>query len=298
MDLDRIAITGGRGQLGYELSRRLGSQAISFDRHSLDITNREVVLDRLLSLRPSAIINAAAFTKVDLAESESDRCHLVNAIAISYLADVCRNLDCPLVQVSTDYVFGGDADRRSPYAEEEIPSPINVYGRSKLQGELFAATHGKHFIIRTSGLYGGLPPASPPRNFVDNIIALGGERPVLRVVDDQHFTPSYVPHVAQAILLLLTTSAYGTYHVVNEGAATWCNFAKEISDLSRLRVRVEPIPSSAWIAPARRPSYSVLGTNKYRLLFGPLPDWHDALAEYLREHHGKPGASSDATESS
>lgn len=298
MQLDRIAIAGGRGQLGYELSRQLGSRAWPLDRYTLEISNRDSVIAGLLQLQPSAIINAAAFTNVDLAESEPDRCHVVNGTAVSYLVDACHMLDCPLVQVSTDYVFGGENERQTPYQEHDVPSPINVYGHSKLQGEQYAARHDKHFIVRTCGLYGARPPGTPPHDFVETMLALSRKRPTLRVVNDQYCTPSYVGHVAQAILSLLGTSGYGTYHVVNEGSTTWYQFAVETFRLCGVATQVEPIPSSAWVAAARRPSYSVLDTSKYQALFGPLPKWQDALAEYLNEHHATSGSGEGRTQTS
>jgi dTDP-4-dehydrorhamnose reductase len=192
-------------------------------------------------------------------------------------------LDCPLVQISTDYVFGGDAARRTPYRESDEPSPLGVYGWSKLEGERRAAGWAKHVIVRTCGLYGPAAPRSGG-NFVATMLRLGRQRGRLRVVADQCCTPTYVPHLAGAIRFLLGVGAPGLYHVVNAGATTWHDFAAEIFRQAGLAVSLEPITAAQYGAPAPRPAYSVLDTGKYHALPGapPMPAWQKALAEYLR----------------
>lgn len=279
----QIAVTGAGGQLGGELCRRLGPSAIALDLPDFDLTNRALVREQLYRLKPAAVINTAAYTQVDKAEQDRERCMAINAVAVGYLADACTELDCPLVQISTDYVFGRDAGRQAPYAEDDDPGPLSVYGESKLAGEHQAARCPRHIIVRTCGLYGQRGPATAASNFVDTMLRLGRERPVVRVVDDQRCTPSYVPHVAAAILLLLERSAQGTYHVVNSGETTWHDFAAEIFRQGGVAVPLERITTAQYGALAVRPAYSVLSTARYAAVEGrALPAWQAALAEYLR----------------
>lgn len=277
-----IAVTGAGGQLGGELCRRLGERAVGLDVPQFDLTDAEGVLQTLTDLRPDAVINTAAYTLVDRAEQDADRCRHINADGVARLAEACRRLDVPLVQISTDYVFGSDLNRTTPYREDDTPGPLGVYAQSKLEGEAQAAGWSKHVIVRTCGLYGRRGPQTSASNFVDTMLRLRREGKPLRIVDDQQCTPSYVPHVATAILFLLEAGHFGTYHVVNRGATTWYGFASEIFRLSGLQVPMERITTAQYGAPAPRPLYAVLDTSKYHALGGPaMPTWQDALAEYL-----------------
>ncbi len=276
------AITGSGGQLGLELCRQLGSNALPLARPEFDITDADAVRRILLEKKPAAVINAAAYTLVDKAEQEIEQCWAVNAHAVGTLAEACRELDCPLVQVSTDYIFDAVRDCATPHTEDEHPKPQGQYARSKLAGELSAAEWKKHFVVRTCGLYGQCGPRSSG-NFVDTMLRLGREKPSLRIVDDQRCTPTHVPDVARAILFLLSTTAYGTYHVVNRGETTWYDFAAEIFRMSGISIPLERITTEQYGAAAPRPRYSVLDTSKYRALGGPeIPEWEEALKEYLR----------------
>jgi dTDP-4-dehydrorhamnose reductase len=283
-----IVVTGCQGQLGTELCRQLGPEAVGLDLPEFDLTRPDAVRSQLAAIRPTAVINTAAYTLVDRAEQESEVCRAVNATGVGYLADVCRELDATLLQVSTDYVFGGDTQRSRPFGEDDEPAPQGVYARMKLAGEHQACRWTKHFIVRTCGLYGRPGPRSVG-NFVATILRLGRERAKtpparpLTVVSDQRCTPSYVPHVARAIRFLLETDAYGIYHVVNAGETTWYEMAIEILRQAKLDVPVEPITSAHWGALAPRPAYSVLDTHKYLALAGrpEMPTWQAALGEYL-----------------
>jgi len=277
----KIFVLGGQGQLGSELCRKLGDGAVGLGRDELDITDRDKVLRAFRDWRPAAIVNTAAYTAVDKAELEPELCEAVNARGVANLADACRQADCPLVQISTDYVFGSGSPRTVPYREDEPTAPQGVYALSKLHGEQQAAGWAKPIIVRTCGLYGRVTSRNLG-NFVETMLRLAASKPVLRVVDDQHCTPSYVPHVADAILFLLNTHAYGTYHVVNRGSTTWHEFACEILRQAGLKTHVEPISTAEYGAQAPRPHYSVLDCGKYLALGGPaLPPWRQALAEYL-----------------
>lgn len=277
-----IAITGSGGQLGSELCRQLGEKAAALDLPGFDLTDALCVRRVLDELRPAAVINTAAYTQVDRAEEQSERCWQINAAGVQHLADACRKLHVPLVQISTDYVFGRDADRTTPYREDDPPGPQGVYAQSKLAGEERAAAWEQHIIVRSCGLYGRPGPNTAAINFVDTMLRLGRQGKPLRVVGDQQCTPSYVPHVARAVLFLLEAKRFGTYHVVNRGATNWHDFAGEIFRQSGLQVSVERITTAEYGSKAPRPLYSVLDTSKYHALGGPaMPAWQEALAEHL-----------------
>jgi dTDP-4-dehydrorhamnose reductase len=282
MEIHRaIAVLGSDGQLGSELVGRLGDSAVALTRRDGDLSDARAMRSVLLRLAPTAVINAAGYTQVDRAEQEVQQCMRVNADAVEALAGVCAELDCPLVQISSDYVFGGDTERLRPYREDDRPAPVSVYGRSKWAGEQAAATWKKHLIVRTCGLYG---PRNKPQqaNFVDTILRLADERDLLRVVNDQRCTPSYVRDVAAAVLFLLDRELTGIYHAVNTGSTSWYDFAREVLRLRGKNTPIEPISSAQFGARAARPGYSVLDTAKYQLAGGPaMPSWAAALAEYL-----------------
>jgi dTDP-4-dehydrorhamnose reductase len=302
-----IVVTGAYGQLGGELCRQLGTDAIPLDIDTLDLTDGQAVVERMLLLKPQAIVNCAAYTAVDKAENEPDRCLAVNATAVEHLVRACGMIDCPLVQISTDYVFGAAPSVPRPWREDDPPSPQGVYSETKLAGERAAATYPKHFILRTCGLY-ARPSDSRAANFVKTMLRLGSTRSELGVVTDQYCTPTYVPHLARAIRFFLASRIeprpvvapasattgrgftddppipWGIYHVTNMGQTTWRDFAVEIFRQAGMSVTVQPITTAEYGAPAARPSYSVLDTATYHRLGGPaMPDWKAALAEYFAE---------------
>jgi dTDP-4-dehydrorhamnose reductase len=284
----KIFVTGAYGQLGRELCWQIGSQAVPSDCDTLDLRNGSQIRETLFAVRPDLVLHCAAYTQVDLAEKEVELCRAINAQAVAHIAEACRELDCPLLQVSTDYVFTGNPPRGTPYKESDRPMPQGVYAVTKWEGEQAAAAWEKHWIVRTCGLY-ARPSHAEAKNFVRTMLRLGSTRPELKVVDDQVCTPSYVPHVARAILFLAGASGkrqapWGLYHVVNAGQATWRDFAVEIFRLARLDVAVQSITTAQYAAPSPRPAYSVLDTSVYHSLGGPpLPDWKAALAEYFAE---------------
>ena len=272
-----IVVTGARGQLGRAFCQLLGPQAIGLTRAELNLAEPELVAERLRALRPAAVIHCAAYTQVDRAESDAALCYRVNAQAVEALAQVCNEWGATLLQISTDYVFAGSARGAGPFTEEDQPEPRGVYASSKLAGEVAARGCRNHLIVRTCGLYG---PPGP--NFVETMLRLGTQRGQVRVVGDQHCTPSYAAHVARAAAFLLASGERGLFHVVNHGATTWHDFAAEIFRQAGLAVRLERISTAEYNAPAPRPAYSVLSTSRYDRLGGPaLPEWQTALAEYL-----------------
>lgn len=278
----KVMVIGSGGQLGQELCRQLGERAIPVDRDRLDITDRDAVSRLVRHVSPPVVINAAGHTDADAAERDPELCWAVNAHGPGYLADACLATQSVFMHVSTDYVFGAGAGRAVPYREDDPTAPCGVYAQSKEASERHAARVPRHFTIRTCGLYGMPGPATMKRNFVDAILQRAATVDRLRVVSDQHCSPSYVPDVARAMLFLATTDAYGTYHIVNRGGTTWFDFAAEIFRRCEIAIPLQPISSDEWAAAAPRPRYSVLDTQKYDALGGPaLPAWQDALPRYL-----------------
>lgn len=279
--LGKCLIFGAKGQLGSEFCRQLGARAVGVDLPEGDVTNRFAIQDLLDAVQPEAVLNAAAFTAVDAAESQPAVCRKVNAVGPLYLAQECEKKGIALVHFSSDYVFCG-TKKREPLTEEDEPAPQGVYAETKFEGELnVQKTLEKHVILRTCGLYGKLG-TNTLGNFVETMRKLGSSRRNLRVVNDQYCTPTWIPNLAQAALWLLENRKWGLYHTVDSGATTWFDFAQEIFRLCQLEVEVGPISTAEWNAPAPRPLFSVLSTTKYHSLGGPamLP-WQESLKRYL-----------------
>jgi dTDP-4-dehydrorhamnose reductase len=281
----KVAVLGAAGQLGRDLCPRLPGDVVQLDRSRADLTQSEQLRATLADIRPDVVVNCAAYNFVDKAESEPDAAFAVNCLGVRALARACRDLDCVLVHFSTDYVFGLDSNRKSPLATTDSPGPVSVYGLSKLGGEYAVrAECPKHFVVRTCGLYGVWGSGGKGGNFVETMLRLARQDKPLRVVDDQHCTPSHTADVAEAAVGLLRSERYGLYHVTNAGATTWFELAKTAVQMAGLEVDVTPIPSSGYPTPARRPGYSVLSLDGLRSagVAEPRP-WRDALAEYLNE---------------
>ncbi len=280
----RILLTGGGGQVGHELARTLASlgEVRALDRAALDLADPAAIRDACRSLAPGLIVNAAAYTAVDRAETEPGLAEAVNGRAPGILAAEARRLDAVLVHYSTDYVFDG-ASRR-PYREEDPAAPLNAYGRSKLSGERAIAGSGcKHLVFRTSWVYG---PRG--RNFLATMLALAAVREEVRVVDDQRGAPTSSLFLAEATARALRAIpaagvASGIYHLSAAGETTWAGFARAIFARAAARPgfrapRVVPIPSSEYPTPARRPRYSVLSHRKFAAAFGFAPgSWEAQL---------------------
>ncbi|REJ69530.1 MAG: dTDP-4-dehydrorhamnose reductase [Planctomycetota bacterium] len=274
-----VAVLGARGQLGRELCRQLGSQAIPIDRSTLDVEDRSQVHDVLRAIRPIAVVNAAGFTAVDLAEVEVERCRNTNVGGAINVADACQQLGLTLVQLSTDYVFSGSSTRSTPFREDDLTCPLNVYAESKAAAESAARCCERHFIVRTCGLYTIPRWADKSVNFVKTMLRLASEERAIRVVDDQCCSPTYVVDLASAISFLIRTYEFGTYHIVNRGSVSWYDFASRVFELARLSVDLQRISTIEFGAAATRPAYSALDGAKYGRLGGPrMRHWSDALA--------------------
>jgi dTDP-4-dehydrorhamnose reductase len=235
----------------------------------------------LAAHRPDAVINCAAYTRVDGAESDSDEAYRSNALGPRLLAAACTSTHTRLCHLSTDYVFDGTSN--TPVDEWARPAPLGVYGASKLAGELeVRALCSDHVIVRTSWLYGQSGP-----NFVLTMLRLARESGVLRVVADQQGSPTWTGHIAPTLVDLLEQGHCGTFHLTNSGVTTWHGFAEAIvKDAGLSDIQVEAIATSDYPTAARRPMYSVLDNRAWRLLGGlPLPDWREGLRAYLREHN-------------
>jgi dTDP-4-dehydrorhamnose reductase len=281
----KFAVIGAAGQLGRDLCPRLAGDVLPLDRTRADLTNPDLLRATLTEPRPDAVVNCAAYNFVDKAESEAEAAFAVNAWGVRQLARVCRQLDCTLVHFSTDYVFGLDARRSTPYQVTDAPGPLSVYAMSKLAGEYAVrAECPKHFVIRTCGLYGVWGSGGKGGNFVETMLRIAGQGKPLRVVNDQHCTPSYAADVAAATVALIASGQYGLYHVTNSGATTWYELAKTAIELAGINADLTPIPTSEYPTPARRPPYSVLalGALSAAGVATPRP-WRDAVAAYMKE---------------
>jgi dTDP-4-dehydrorhamnose reductase len=278
----KILLTGRNGQVGRELERSLAAlgELVAFDRRDLDLADPDQLVSRVRELGPQLIVNAAAYTAVDSAEGEVQQAMAINATAPGILAEEASRLGACLVHYSTDYVF--DGNKRSPYTEEDTPNPANVYGRSKLAGEEAIQASGcRHLILRTAWVY-----SSHGQNFLLTMLRLAGEKPELRVVDDQIGAPTWARDIANATasMLGLATMPEGLFHLTAAGQTSWCGFARAIFRIRGLQVPVLPIASSDFPTPAARPAFSVLDNSKLTARTGiSMRDWERALADCLRD---------------
>ena len=284
----RILLLGSAGQVGWELGRTLAplGDVLRVDRRQADLTDKDAVRRVVRETEPALIVNAAAYTAVDRAESDQKVAHAVNGEAPGILADEARRLGAALVHFSTDYVF--DGKKTAPYTEDDPASPVSVYGASKLEGErAIQAVGGAYVILRTSWVYG-----MRGRNFLLTIRRLASEQPALRIVDDQTGAPTWSRMIAEATALIVARAARsgapfgdtsGVYHLTAGGATTWFGFAREIlRHHAALGIAsaptLDPIPTAEYPTPARRPANSLLDNDKLRRAFGlALPAWDESL---------------------
>jgi len=281
----KVAVTGANGQLGTDLCRVLESfDVIPLTHADIEIANIVSVRRVMLKHKPAVIINTAAFVRVDDCEDEHDKAFSVNALGARNVAVVAQELGAKLVHISTDYVFGGEAEPRTiPYTEFDTPAPLSVYGRSKLAGENLARHFClRHFIVRASGLFGVAGSSGKGGNFIETMLRLAKERDELRVVNDQVFSPTYTLDLARKIAQLMTTDYYGIFHITNTGACSWYEFTVEIFKLAGITTPVVPITSDQYPQKAQRPHYSVLDNYHLRLLdMDDVRSWQEALRDYM-----------------
>ena len=287
--MTKILVTGASGQLGSSIkiiSARYDQFHFEYtDVAELDITNSSSVIDYFRESMPDYVINCAAYTAVDKAESEADLCYLLNAEAVRNLAEASAVVKARLIHISTDYVFRGSGHK--PYSENDAPDPQSVYGKSKLKGEMYLMNNPDAIIIRTSWLYSQFG-----NNFLKTMIRYGKEKDELRVVDDQKGSPTFAPDLADAILKIISQTKEGSYksgiyHYCNTGVTSWFGFAKKIIEKTNLPCRVIPIETKDYPTAAPRPPYSVLDSEKIVSSFEiRIPSWETSLntcIEFLKK---------------
>jgi len=289
--MPRILLLGAGGQLGMQLARRLAAEVelIAVTRAELDFTDATALRAAIQQANPQIVINAAAYTAVDKAESEPEAARLVNAIAPGVIAEELARTNSWLIHYSTDYVFDGSGTR--PWMETDPTGPLSVYGQTKLDGELAIAAAGcRHVTLRTSWVY-----AAEGRNFLHTMLRLGRERDLLKIVDDQIGAPTSAEAITEATQIVLRqlaasgddAGASGVYHLACAGETSWCGFARAIfSEFAgkQKAPEVVPIPTEAYPTPARRPRNSRLNCTKFTAQFGfRMPHWEDALHEVAAE---------------
>ncbi len=275
----RILITGGFGQLGCALQTVLlpEHEVVAVDIPSLDITRLDDVRLTLRQHQPDLVINCAAYTQVDAAETAVQTAYAVNALGARNLAIATLELEVALMQVSTDYIFDGTAT--TPYHEYCTPQPRSVYGASKWAGEIAVRTHNpRHYIVRTAWLY-----HTEGRNFARTMLNLAQQRPEVRVVNDQIGSPTYAPHLAQAMAHLMATRAYGTYHLAGTGQASWFDLTCALYAAFGLATPVVPVATTEFPRPAPRPAFSVLTTWQQPCIV--LPAWEQGVQDFAQALH-------------
>lgn len=275
-------VLGANGQLGSCLKEVINtSEQTKVDYHfcssaEADITNEEQISKLIDRIQPQVIVNAAAYTKVDLAEKERDSAFLINACSVQKLAKLCAKRDVVLIHISTDYVF--DGTKKEAYLEEDATNPINAYGLSKWEGEKqLRNSHSKHFIIRTSWLY-----SDKGQNFYNSMLRLFAEKEELTITTDQVGCPTNAYDLAEFIHFLVANQAahFGTYHFCNTEETTWYAFAKQILEGSKENFTCKVSPIDSYPTPAKRPAHSVMSTQKIQQTFGyKIDNWKDALAK-------------------
>ena len=283
-----VLVTGGKGQLGQALQAKAGAypelQFYFAGSAEADVTSKDSLTAIFTTLKPAFCINAAAYTAVDKAESEPDRAYAINVTGAKNLAEVCVANNTVLLHVSTDFVF--DGSKQIPYTETDVTNPESVYGTTKRDGELaIAAALNEHYIVRTSWLY-----SQYGNNFMKTMLRLGAERDTLGVVNDQTGTPTNANDLASALISIINhrishpaVNNFGTYHYSNEGQCTWYDFAKQIFEIKNIQINLQPILTTAYPTPAKRPVYSVLNKQKIKNTFSiTIAGWQEALTNTLQ----------------
>ncbi len=290
--MGKVLLFGARGQVGQVLHQVLSPHAevTAVGRSELDLLHPEKIRQLIATERPEVVVNAAAYTAVDKAETDVEAAYAINATAPKIMAEAVQELGATLIHISTDYVLKGD--KGLPYLVQDVPEPLSVYGQSKLAGEQgVQQSCDRNIILRTAWVYG----VHGKGNFVKTMLRLGNERPEVRVVADQVGTPTWAQHIAEAVTHLVQASEdasddfYGIYHFTNSGVCSWYDFAIAIFEeayrlaLISQKPNVIPITTAEYPVPAKRPSYSVLDNSKIRLLLQDHPPhWREALRKMLK----------------
>jgi dTDP-4-dehydrorhamnose reductase len=281
----RVAVIGANGQLGVDVCaayRSAGHQVRELTHSDVDVRDADAVHRVLESAKPELVVNTSAMHYVEACEADPESTFAVNVTVVRHLADAGNAMGFALLHMSTDYVFDGSATK--PYVETDATGPVNVYGRSKLEGErALRETLPKHFIVRTSGLYGRAPcRAKTGGNFVQLMLRLARERGEVRVVTDEVVTPTYTEDLARQIVRLSESPHYGLYHATSQGETTWFDYARTIFELSGLQVCMQAASAEDFPKKVARPKYSVLDNAALRHLgMDIMPHWRESLGQYL-----------------
>jgi len=283
-DSMKLVVIGANGQLGMDLMKVFADvNPVPLTHGDIEVSDIDSVAGTMSSLKPTLVINTAAYHKVDDCEKNPDRAYQVNSLGPLNLARVADSQQFELLHISTDYVF--DGKKQVPYVETDVPHPLNVYGVTKVAGEhLMAANASRYYVVRSSGLYGhNKCRAKGGRNFIDTMLALANEGKNIRVVEDEVLTPTYTYHLALQIRELVGTHAYGLYHATNNGYCSWYEFAREIFRLAGLHPDLKPSSVKETLSPVKRPSYSVLENAALQSLkIDRMPQWKESLAHYFQ----------------
>lgn len=278
----RVLVTGVKGQLGHDIVNecaKRGIEAVGVDIEEMDITDPVSVEKVITEANVDAVIHCAAWTAVDAAEDNAEKCRLVNAYGTENIAKVCKKLDIKMTYISTDYVFDGQGTR--PWEPDDERNPLNVYGQTKYEGEVAVTDNlSKFFIVRIAWVFG-----VNGNNFIKTMLRLGKERGAVSVVNDQVGSPTYTYDLSVLLVDMIQTEKYGFYHATNEGLCSWYEFACEIFKQAGMDdVKVTPVDSTAFPAKAKRPMNSRMSKDKLEANgFNRLPSWQDALGRYLKE---------------
>ena len=281
----RVLVTGAKGQLGTDVMEQLNAnniEAVGIDREELDIVDKKACEEFFekanAEKRIDAVIHCAAYTAVDKAEDEQELSYNINALGTENIALACKKFDMKLMYISTDYVFNGQGER--PWEPDDEREPLNVYGKTKYEGELFVEKlSDKYFIVRIAWVFG-----IAGHNFIKTMLKLAKERDSLTVVDDQIGSPTYTADLSKLLVSMIQTDKYGRYHATNEGYCSWYEFAKEIFKVAGVEIDVKPVDSSAYPAKAKRPANSRMEKSKLdEIGFKRLPSWQDATRRYIEE---------------
>lgn len=271
----KILILGHKGILGHELTDvfKKDHELVLWDREQIDISQKEETLEKIGELKPEIVINAAAYTAVDDAESNEDLAYQVNGYAVGFLAEICKEINALLIHFSTDYVF--DGKNKIGYREDCVYQPLNMYGESKALGEkLILDIEPRYYLIRTSWLFG-----KHGKNFVETMLRLVKEGKDLKVVNDQFGSPTCAKDLAEKVKELIESQKpSGIYHLTNSDFCSWYEFAVKIFELAGLKPNIKPVSSEEFPTPAKRPTYSMLINTK----LPPMRKWQEALKDYLK----------------
>jgi dTDP-4-dehydrorhamnose reductase len=278
----KTLLIGANGQLGSDIVAAWpADELVALTHADVEVTDRENVAAVIAHHQPDLVINTSAFHNVDVCETEPERAFLVNAIAPMYVADACASHGAAILHISTDYVFSGTAGRA--YTERDLPDAINVYGNAKAAGEQLVRTrHERHYIVRTSGLYGVAGSSGKGGNFVERMLQLARDGQDIRVVADQTLSPTFTADLAAKLLELARSGLFGTYHVTNTDATSWHDFARTIFAMASVDAKLSPTTTASFGAKAVRPEYSVLANESLAATgITSMRPWREALYDYL-----------------